>query len=101
MTKQSHTPGPWTISQGISWGCIRGRDGYSVVSGDGFAGINMAREEQEANAALIASAPDLLNACRAVLENLGKIEDGSRCYTRADERSVAILEAVIRQAEGK
>jgi hypothetical protein len=67
----THTPGPWHYSE-----VIRGRDQYyRQIRADfkiadvhachsGVAGTKIGRAEDEANARLIASAPDLLAQCR-------------------------------------
>jgi hypothetical protein len=69
-----HTPGPWSIDRtgehhgqrpyGISAG-KRGPTPKNIVNWGGIAAP--ASQESETNARLIASAPDLLEACRAGL----------------------------------
>lgn len=65
-----HTPGPWSIDASLF-----DRDGYDryIVLGDGLyvaEVIGMATPDKDllstANARLIAAAPDLLAACRAL-----------------------------------
>lgn len=63
-----HTPGPWTVE----------RDGPNrrwLVNGDDFAVATCdgAIRRQEADARLIAAAPDLLNALRDMLDGTGDI----------------------------
>ena len=70
-----HTPGPWLYVKGDEWS-------HSVVTNEGelpsgepsywtVASINKNREPQhEANAHLIAAAPDLLEACKNALDIL-------------------------------
>ena len=82
----NHTPGPWTVERdpchfhtassvrgGASDGAkFPGRQLMAEVGG--FADV----QEQEANAALIAAAPDLLDACEQVLiasEDNGDMDD--------------------------
>ena len=43
---------------------------------------------------------EMLAVCENVLENLGRMDDGSKCYTRNDEYSYAILEDIILRAKG-
>lgn len=58
-TEQKHTPGPWTAEgfEGMGWG-IYATDEEPVV-------WEMGGIDNEANARLIAAAPDLLKACQA------------------------------------
>lgn len=60
MTAQP-TPGPWQISR---HGDVIARDALIVVAGDGILGSG---QEQAANARLIASAPELLEALEGLL----------------------------------
>lgn len=71
MTEQKHTPGEWSISRSSanrhSWRIS------AVVNGRPAAIANTAlwlptdpQKESEANARLIAAAPELLAACKAV-----------------------------------
>jgi len=69
-----HTPGPWELSNDHkpSPYVIRqvGRfGGLASVKFHGFNKTERAREEQTANARLIAAAPDLLNALRSILDS--------------------------------
>jgi hypothetical protein len=65
----SHTPGPWTITRGtkergsLARGIHR-PDGATVVRFNGLG--RPASREGEANAHLIAAAPDLLEALKAL-----------------------------------
>lgn len=63
-----HTPGPWKIyqSQATMPRVIVSADGSSVA--DANAGFPCAEDEQDANARLIAAAPDLLDALRILEE---------------------------------
>lgn len=112
----AHTPGPWTTEdatmgpKGDYDVSIMGRDGMTyigIVTGDDRHGIcdqyDAAAEvrEAQANARLIAAAPDLLAAlesCRYLLESAAlKAVDGNA----VDERSAAIgkARAAIAKAE--
>ena len=70
MSAPKHTPGPWLIQQGDEWA-----DGIVTLHGhneDGtpmywtVASYNRRRDEAEANARLIAAAPELLGALLAM-----------------------------------
>ena len=78
MSKQAHTPGPWTIERPY------GEPGLFVSRGDPAATnplICKVREglrtgEPEANARLIAAAPDLLEVVQAIDARLhGRFDD--------------------------
>jgi hypothetical protein len=64
-----HTPGPWTAtSQGNAWPIIRDSEGVSIAKTD--CSISPGKwvdgfDQCEANARLIASSPDLLEALEA------------------------------------
>lgn len=69
-----HTPGPWNAPTDIA----RGRPRCLVLSnrGDEIARVNHHREEFGADARLIAAAPDLLAACRDMIEAMNDYECG-------------------------
>jgi hypothetical protein len=75
-----HTPGPWTVDRL----CIQAPDGNVAL-------VNLARAS-DADARLIAAAPDLLEAAKAMTEPAGEI-----AYR---ERWMA-LKAAIAKAEGR
>ena len=62
--KTKHTPGPWKINQTTLY---RGEEMISDESGQFIAGISN-RDESEANAKLIAAAPEMLDALKAVYD---------------------------------
>jgi hypothetical protein len=66
-----HTPGPWTVNHYPSGLVIRPNKGAAIceVSAYDSAGRNVDPDRNYANAALIAAAPDLLAALRAMLED--------------------------------
>lgn len=67
-----HTPGPWQFYR------LSGDDGLGYIRADPEDGLEIAhhgdsgraREENEANGALIAAAPDLLAALKAMVDEL-------------------------------
>jgi hypothetical protein len=68
-----HTKGPWRVQKGKS---VEGE--YSIESWDGnIATISLMEDEpegiEEANAHLIAAAPELLEACKLAYEKLDNI----------------------------
>lgn len=61
----AHTPGPWAQYEGDPLIIV---DSYGASLGEMSAGSpNVSRSEQIANARLIAAAPELLDALRAVV----------------------------------
>ena len=89
MSNEKHTPGPWHVEDGQS---IYAKDGACVrLIAKCHAGH---REERDANARLIAAAPDLLYAANWALERLEEIHGESNPV-------VAQLRAAIDKAEGK
>lgn len=98
--KAKYTEGPWTVGQVGSQPVfdllgpdITGR-GREVI---GTIRACQNRESNKANAALIASAPDLLAACKAALEAY-RNEDYDD-YFHGEQLEV-ILEKAIEKAEG-
>ena len=70
-----HTPGPWTIE-------CNHLDYIRIVAANGIVICNMPhwkgvrRTELVANAEKIAAAPELLEACKALIERFGIMSDG-------------------------
>ena len=100
MSEQAkHTPGPWTLEPS----CIRGGDRSRslVICGPGrVSGRSPAEHgEDEANARLIAAAPELLQACREALADL----EGYLAEWETDPalETVQELRAVIAKATGQ
>ena len=84
MTK--HTPGPWKNQHDLT----RGRDPIGILSADGMEVV--AEASSEANAQLIAAAPDLLEALKAV-QRLD--------YFREHNGLADTVRAAIAKAEGE
>lgn len=64
-----HTKGLWIIDRPTFTEIIVGTETMNICT---VLCIDIPEEEAEANAKLIAAAPDLLEACMHVLENLGQ-----------------------------
>ncbi len=87
-----HTPGPWHVG-GSNKATIY--DKYSQRIANSFEGVMVSQRSDaqcQANARLIAAAPDLLAACQAVLDEFPAL-DGPRI-----ERIKAICRAAIARA---
>jgi hypothetical protein len=109
MSKAKHTPGPWIV------GDQRRRDPGCILihtsSGESIASAwNLMRPDgsgpdtpMEANARLIAAAPDLLAACKSAMELLDGLGGadvlGDFFAARADDESAKLM-AAIAKAEG-
>lgn len=90
-----HTPGPWaahTVADG-AYTVYLPEDGMVVCSRNPY---ESKAAEFEANARLIAAAPELLAALELARAILVEVE-----HYRADGHSVAIIDAAIAKAEGK
>ena len=67
MSKQKHTDGPWATKKGNHQRCqIYGPDGQWVANSWVVDVRDDSRLPAEANADLIAAAPELLEACEAI-----------------------------------
>lgn len=98
MTKAQHTQGPWNVSKpncGLGIFDVNGKSVAAISS-------NQSRswEEKEANARLIASAPELLEALkasRAVLKSvIGTIDE-----MRIIKEQIDLIDKAIAKAEGR
>ena len=93
----THTPGPWKVSPVLpgyyEW--VRNSDGHLVAD---CASI-LPSEECEANAALIAAAPEMLGALEDLVHDIevyefeGDFEDDDDFKTTVDKARAAIAKA--------
>ncbi|MBO6278758.1 MAG: hypothetical protein J6N20_15280 [Pseudomonas sp.] len=92
-----HTPGPW----------FNGQDGFNLGSGVVYARHSNGNPkdvatirgwggEQQANSRLISSAPDLLEALKALLERTEFLDD----FNRAGQE-ISAAKSAIAKAQGK
>ena len=93
--RPAHTPGPWDVEPKGSRHFVDGADGLTVAYLD-RAGVRE-RSEIEANARLIASAPELLEALEAVLPDL---EHYVATHGPGPDKRLAIARAAIAKARG-
>ena len=94
MEKTKHTPGPWTADNSIARVYSGARFVADAMSGQPKLGAQL--DEDRANARLIASAPDLLEACETILSALRWEEDRSGTTYNGYES----LQAAIAKAKG-
>ena len=90
MKTTKHTPGPWVV----------GNVGEVVAGGITLADVYGDEEQADADAYLIAAAPDLLEACEMLAEAQRRADAGERdgfgCYVDA----VDMARAAIAKAKG-
>jgi hypothetical protein len=111
MTTQ-HTPGPWAFSQSAQYGDTR----FYVAQGDGapytphYSDVatliaetvnDERRSIQEANARLIAAAPDLLDALKKVMPFIDCIAAVTREEIIEYEAAMKMADAAIKKATGQ
>ena len=104
----SHTPGPWAYDADSCevFGTTEGRScGWvaKVVGGDSND-CRLPYDERVANARLIAAAPDLLAACKALAHDIRAMQftDGEYRLSLDSARSIlALLDREISKAEGE
>jgi len=74
-----HTPGPWVVDTTLSSGEVMTANGYAIHEHPSYSSITDAKEIQ-ANARLIAAAPDLANVVYWLIQEYetagGGIPDG-------------------------
>lgn len=99
--KVKHTAGPWRYENG----CLFSKERRLSIATVNILGSIETEPEELANAYLIASAPELLEACKRALPWMGKLiasrvhED---CVMPNDAvRTMEMLEAYIAKAEGR
>ena len=70
----AHTPGPWAlIDHGGGWFDIESEnERYFFVCGSGSRDSQSDQQQSQANGRLIAAAPELLAALKALLDDVGR-----------------------------
>lgn len=113
-TEQKHTPGPWVVEHGLSSDPAKYTPGIDAV-GENFTVIlygiknegeargirGRTDEEQEANARLIAAAPELLEALREVLKHEKWHAAAADEVTPSARAAIKRADAVIAKATGQ
>jgi hypothetical protein len=89
-----HTPGPWTVNDAdnVSSWSVQASGRKRICAARWYPYTQEAKAEALDNARLIAAAPELLEACKAVL-NSTNILDADKIYS--------IVKAAVARAEGK
>ena len=99
MSGVKHTPGPWTVSVVNSVVCVQATDEI----GQQFDICSMSNFDMEANARLIAAAPDLLEALADMKRVFGDPVTRRALGGHNERQQLAILSAssAIARARGK
>jgi hypothetical protein len=101
MGEVKHTPGPWEALDGGHYVCPEGNHGQfvAIVSGH-VSGALRPEAERKANARLLASAPDLLEAAcgaegllRAMYPTVASDRDAAKVRKAFDALAAAIAKA--------
>ncbi len=71
MIEPKFTPGPWSLLFNDKTKVVLEQQGVAVFIADTYAGFTKSEEEQKANAALIAAAPEMYEALADIAENCG------------------------------
>lgn len=106
-----HTPRPWRIEDGTTliWGNCDPDDlgsygmGYPIMNGQqprSWRRDHPTDDEIEANCRLVAAAPDLLAACRALLDNYGPPATIANIVEYPAWHPITKARAAIAKAEG-
>lgn len=82
ITIEGFTPGPWSLSPNETYVRAKGRHGWNIAT------IEVQPPYTEANAKLIAAAPDLFAACK---EFVRKVEAGEAKSSKSYEQMKAAI----------
>ncbi len=95
--KNTHTPGPWTISGTHHSIGIAPDDGKS----DGLASVFGCGPQAEANARLIAAAPELLSALEAAYNAIAWDIPGGNLSDQEEDALLDVIREALRKAKGE
>jgi hypothetical protein len=96
-----HTPGPWHVGEGRASIIVYASDGYAIANA---ATYHPKERDLEANARLIAAAPELLEAARSVAAYFSHpkfVEACDNAEMIAPGKSLALTLAAIAKAKGE
>ncbi len=96
-----HTPGPWTVPHFASFGTgcdcghifAEGQHGMGSIATVCFGGENEPRERAEANARLIAKAPDLLTALAEATGSLAACSQAMKSL--GNTKTAAAIDVIV------
>lgn len=93
MIEPKFTPGPWSILFNDKTKVVLEQQGVAVFVADTYAGFTKSEEEQKANAALIAAAPEMYEGLKEIRDVIEK--DGRFC------RTVEAIDKLLMKARGE
>ena len=102
----SHTPGPWVVedSRKLKRKSLRSEMLMVVAVGGGMPGLivnsGKVTPTDEANARLIAAAPDLLAALEGVMDYVIAFEAITSAGEAGQKSAIAVADAAIKKAKG-
>lgn len=99
MNMSNHTQGPWRVGEGES--SITTVRGEHVLSLPYPLYPASQPDEFSSNARLMAAAPDLLEACKGMIETLTGHNDAWEALTIQQKARVITMKEAINKAEGK
>jgi len=97
----NHTPGPWTMAALLPDGRIVTRAAYEIRTDEFDVATHIpfcGPIRKEADARLIAAAPDLLEACKDALETLNAL---AHFLNGGEQDSIELLLLAIAKATGE
>lgn len=101
VSSASHTPGPWIYDDdGMIYAEVESLGKFFSVKVCDPHADKLDIDEREANARLIAAAPELLAALRVAREYMDAHEDASGYESDKRTRDLAAIDAAISRAEG-
>lgn len=96
MKEFKHTKGPWFINE--SEVCAELKEGIITIAEIARTGAGFTRKEEDANAKLIAAAPELLEALKEMMAFYRTIEEDESLITEVDRDRYARAKDAIRKA---
>ena len=93
MIEPKFTPGPWSILFNDKTKVVLEQQGVAVFVADTYAGFTKSEEEQKANAALIAAAPEMYEGLKEIRDVMEK--DRRFC------RTVEAIDKLLMKARGE
>lgn len=107
--KEQFTQGPWSILFNDKTKVVLEKSGVAIFVADTYAGFTKSDSEQEANAALIAAAPDMYQfgqttaeVLQILLERLGPKPEGLNAeIKRLAEERISEWQKIENKARGK
>jgi len=96
-----HTPGPWIPLKGIFWS-VENEDGYRIASLVESENIGLpSNDDSQANAKLIAAAPDLLEALDRLTKWAEVMAEAQTCEHTGDHPISGARKALIKALTGE